>query len=111
MDAQVIRDAAFAEVTMEQWRALAEKALKGADFDDTLVSHSDDGIAYGPLYERREDVRILARNDPTAPWRILQRVDDPDTVRAAAQAVEDTDNGAGGLCLVFEGAPTAYGYG
>lgn len=111
MDVDVIRDAEFAEHTAEQWRVLAEKALKGADFDETLVSHSDDGIAYGPLYGRRENARVLARNDAEKPWRILQRIDDADSARAAAQAAEDVGNGATGLCVVFEGAPTAYGHG
>lgn len=111
MDVKVIREAGFADSSIEQWRALAEKALRGAGFDETLVSQTDDGIAYGPLYERRREARIVARNDVASPWRIIQRVDDPDTARAAAQAAEDVSNGASGLCLVFEGAPTAYGYG
>ena len=111
MDVKVIREAGFADSSIEQWRAVAEKALRGASFNETLVSHTDDAIAYGPLYERREDARILARSDSASPWRIVQRVDDPDTARAAVQAADDVASGATGLCLVFEGAPTAYGYG
>ena len=111
MDVKVIREAGFADSSIEQWRAVAEKALRGASFDETLVSRTDDAIAYGPLYERREDARILARSDSASPWRIVQRVDDPDTDRAAVQAADDVASGATGLCLVFEGAPTAYGYG
>ena len=86
MDVKVIREAGFADSSIEQWRAVAEKALRGASFDETLVSHTDDAITYGPLYERREDARILSRCDSASPWRIVQRVDDPDTDRAAAQA-------------------------
>ena len=111
MDVKVIREAGFADSSIEQWRAVAEKALRGASFDETLVSHTDDAITYGPLYERREDARILARSDSASPWRVVQRVDDPDTDRAAVQAADDVASGATGLCLVFEGAPTAYGYG
>ena len=44
MDAAVLRKATFEALGLDDWRALAEKALKGADFEDALVSHSDDGI-------------------------------------------------------------------
>lgn len=42
---------------------------------------------------------------------IMQRVDDPDPTRAAAQARDDLANGANGLALVFAGAPNAFNYG
>lgn len=43
--------------------------------------------------------------------KILQRVDDPSPEQANAQALDDLANGAGGLALVFEGAPNAFGHG
>ncbi len=43
--------------------------------------------------------------------RIVQRVDDPSPERANAQALDDLANGAGGLAIVFDGAPNAFGYG
>ncbi len=112
MDADILEGAGFVENTAERWRALAERALKGAAFEDALVSRTDEGIAFGPVHRRRAtDSAPLARQDPLAPWRIVQRIDDVDTARAAAQALEDVEGGATGVCLVFEGAPTAYGYG
>lgn len=47
----------------------------------------------------------------TAPWSLMQRVDNPDPACAAAQAVEDLQNGATGLAIVFDGAPNAFGFG
>ena len=51
------------------------------------------------------------RADPLSPWIVTQRIDDPDPDRANRQALEDIDQGATGLALVFEGAPNAFGYG
>jgi methylmalonyl-CoA mutase len=53
-----------------------------------------------------EDTRRKAR----AP-RIVQRIDDRDPERANRQALEDITQGAGGIAIVFEGAPNAFGYG
>ncbi|RLQ89384.1 methylmalonyl-CoA mutase subunit beta [Notoacmeibacter ruber] len=110
MDAALLRNAEFAPVDMESWRKLAEKALRGGDFEDNLVNRSDDGIALGPLFEPAEP-RILSRAEPTRNWSIAQRVDDPDVDRARQQIETDLRGGASGLALVFEGAPNAFGYG
>jgi methylmalonyl-CoA mutase len=42
---------------------------------------------------------------------IGQRVDHPDPAQANAQALQDLENGATGLALVFAGAPAARGFG
>ncbi|MHA6685137.1 methylmalonyl-CoA mutase subunit beta [Mesorhizobium sp. A556] len=101
----------FAAADRQRWRLLAEKALAGASFEDSLVSHSDDGVRIDPLYGRVADAAAALRVRPDAPWTISQRVDDPDVARAKAQIDEDLAQGATGLSLVFEGAPNAFGYG
>ena len=108
----LLKDASFPELTMERWRELAEKALGGASFEDALVSRTDDGIRIDPLSLRVRDARPFAmRAKPTASWAVTQRVDDPDPARANKQALEDVEQGATGLALIFEGAPNAFGYG
>ncbi len=105
-----INNTQFPDVDESGWRIMAEKALKGAEFGDVLVSKTDEGIAVDPIYQR-VDANPVGRRDSTAPWHIVQRIDDPDAKRANKQALEDTANGSTGLALVFEGAPNAYGYG
>lgn len=111
MTPDLLREADFPAADAAAWRALAEKALRGADFETTLVSRTDDGIRVEPLHGRSRDPQPISRVDRHASWRIVQRVDDPDPVRANAQALEDVANGADGLSIVFEGAPNALGYG
>lgn len=95
----------------ERWLALVAKALKGASFEETLISHTGDGIRMEPLSQRASDGRPCLRANPDQPWIVCQRVDDPDVDRARAQIAEDLAQGATGLALVFEGAPNAFGYG
>jgi methylmalonyl-CoA mutase len=95
----------------ERWLALVAKALKGASFEETLVSHTSDGIRIEPLSQRAIDTQPCPRANPEQPWIVCQRVDDPDIERARAQIAEDLAQGATGLALVFEGAPNAFGYG
>jgi len=107
----LLREIEFGTFDHKSWRALAEKALAGASFEDALVSRTDDGIAMQPLYERAGNAMLLPRASPGTRWIVTQRVDDPDPARANAQALEDVAQGATGLSLVFEGAPNAFGYG
>jgi methylmalonyl-CoA mutase len=112
MDARAIfSDVEFQPADRERWTALAQKALSGASFEETLVSHTDDGIRIDPLYERAQSAEFLSRQNAEAPWIITQRIDDPDPKRANRQALEEINQGATGLSLVFDGAPNAFGYG
>lgn len=110
MDAAVLKQSTFEALGLDDWRRLAEKALKGADFEETLVSRSDDGIRIEPLSLAAQP-RLIAGHNAGSPWTRVQRVDDPDIDRAKAQIAADLEGGATGLALVFEGAPNAFGYG
>lgn len=104
--------AEFPPATRDQWMALVDKVLKGADFERKLVARTYDGIRVEPLYGKAEGEPPRAlRAAGAAPWSIVQRVDHPDAGEANALALTDLENGASGLALVFAGAPTARGYG
>ena len=104
----LLQEVEFPEFGLERWRALAEKALGGAPFEEALVSRTDDSIRLDPLPPRAPDATPRAmRADPLSPWIVTQRIDDPDPYRANKQALEDIDQGATGLALIFEGAPNA----
>lgn len=104
-------DVDFPAADRARWLALAGKALAGQSFDDALVSRTDDGIRIEPIYERAVAAQPLPRKNPASPWLIVQRADEIDVARANAQILEDIEQGATGISLVFEGAPNAFGYG
>jgi methylmalonyl-CoA mutase len=103
--------AEFSPASREQWLALVSDVLKGAPLEQRLVSRSHDGIAIAPLYAREPSPRTVPGRTPGAPWRIVQRIDFPDAAAANAQALQDLENGATALALVFAGTIGAYGFG
>lgn len=90
------------------WLAAVERALKGADFD-ALVARTLDGIAIEPLYGPAPGAPLGAAARRRGPWKVIERIDQPDAAAAAALAA--LDGGADGVALVLEGAASARGFG
>ena len=107
----------FPAATREQWLALVDKVLKGADFDRKLVSQTYDGIAIQPLYTRDA---ATASGDGGLPgqgsftrgatvpsatggsWGIGQRQANPERSAANAEILEDLEGGADSLILQLD---------
>jgi methylmalonyl-CoA mutase len=102
--------AEFAPATEQAWRGLVDAALKGAPFAK-LESHTHGGLTIAPLYPRDAKATAVAGRAPGAAWTVMQRVDHPDPAAANAQALDDLENGATGLTLVFAGSVSANGFG
>jgi methylmalonyl-CoA mutase len=100
----------FAPATQDDWRKLVAAVLKGAPFE-RLVSRTYDGLAIAPLYERAAGARAVTGRAPGTAWTVMQRVDHPDPATANAQALDDLENGASGLVLVFPASVSANGFG
>ncbi len=101
----------FPPTSQAEWRKLVEAALKGADFDKRLVTQTYDGLRVQPLYSRAAGANPVAGRKPGTAWGLMQRIDHPDPAMANKQALEDLENGATGLTLVFAGSLNANGYG
>jgi methylmalonyl-CoA mutase len=101
----------FPAATQDRWRKLTEAALKGADFDKKLVSRTYDGLRIEPLYPRAANAKPVAGRKASKPWTVMQRIDHPDPAAANAQILDDLENGATGLTLVFGGSLNANGFG
>ena len=104
----------FPAATYEQWRALVDKVLKGADFDRKLVSTTYDGIAIQPLYTAHDTPAgapeqypgqpnfargTTAAGPPHGAWEIRQTQQHPDPAVANARVLEDLDGGVSSLAL------------
>ena len=103
----------FPAATAEQWRALVDKVLKGADFDRKLVSTTYDGIAIQPLYtaaDRPETSEqfpgqpdftrgTTAAGPPHGAWEIRQTQQHPVAAEANHRILEDLDGGVNSLAL------------
>jgi methylmalonyl-CoA mutase len=101
----------FPPATRQAWLSLVEGVLKGAAFEDRLVTRTHGSLKIEPLHARAAAARPVAGRAPALPWQVMQRIDHPDPATANAQAREDLENGAAGLSLVFQGAASAHGFG
>jgi methylmalonyl-CoA mutase len=111
MDGDLPLAAEFPATSQAEWRKLVEAALKGASFEKRLVNQTYDGLRIEPLYPRAAGARPVSGRAPGAVWALMQRIDHPDPSAANAQALQDLENGATGLTLVFAGSLNANGYG
>lgn len=87
------------------WQARVAAILKG-ESPEKLAGRTADGLRIEPLYQQIHGART-ERADHT-PWIVTQRVDHPDGVKANAQALDDLENGAGGLAIALKDANLAH---
>ena len=102
--------AGFTKTTESDWQAHAEKALKGAPLESLFSSTSDNGKIV-PVYPRASGTEPIASRIAGAPWTVAARVDHPDPKEANRLLHAELDHGASEVTLVFQGAPSAYGFG
>ena len=102
--------AGFTKATESDWQAHAEKALQGAPLESLFSSTSDNG-KIAPVYPRACGAEPIASRIAGAPWTVAARVDHPDPKEANRLLHAELDHGASEVTLVFQGAPSAYGFG
>ena len=101
----------FEVPSVEQWRALVDKALKGGDFEKRLVVRTSDGLRIPPLYTKA-DARTETGLPGAAPftrgthttvngfgWHILTLIDDGDAAAANRAILADLEGGSNGILL------------
>ena len=105
----------FPAATFEQWRALVDKALKGADFEKRLVSRTADGLKINPLYTRNDALQSTAGMVPGTPpftrgrkatreglgWDIRTFHVEADPKAANTAVLEDLEGGVTSIGLQF----------
>ncbi len=92
----------FPAKTDEDWRVLAEKALRGADFDETLNRSTEDGISRGPVFcDRPEGSGAVdgQERDLYLPWGMRQTLVEADPAAANDAALADLMGGVSELEL------------
>lgn len=92
--------------TASQWRAMTDNSLRGADFEKTLVSYTEDGITRGPLFTDVPKTPVYPK--PTIPhlagrpWHITAEIDHPDIDQANKDILADLEGGASALTLCID---------
>ena len=109
--------AGFPKPPLSDWRDLADKALRGANFEDVLVRRTASGIARGPLRTQADDPQnagapgafpfvrgINTQVDPHRPWHITQSFSMADPAAANAAILDDLEGGVSALLLYLDPA-------
>ncbi|WP_417476998.1 methylmalonyl-CoA mutase family protein [Maricaulis sp.] len=99
-----IRDFAgdFPAQTAASWRVLAEKALRGADFETAVDRHTIDGLKRGPVFFDRPagtGAVDTTPRDPHLPWGMRQSIVEATPDDANAAALDDLLGGVSELDL------------
>ena len=84
----------FEKVSSKQWKQKIQYDLKGADYNDTLVWESLEGIKVKPFYHLDEVIFKSSPNTTAAPFSILQNIFVHDIAKSNKRALETLNRGA-----------------
>lgn len=93
---------AFESVSSKQWKQQIQFELKGADYNDTLVWESPEGIKVKPFYHNYEDVAKFDINTPKNSFSILQNIYVHDVKLSNKRALDTLNRGAESIRFTIE---------
>lgn len=97
----------FHDVSAKEWKQKIQFDLKGADYNETLIFHSKDGISVKPFYNA-EDLKdpILTAN-PTS-WNICEKIYVASDIKSNKKALEVLKKGAESLWFIISSEESDY---
>ena len=84
----------FEPVSSKQWKQQIQYELKGADYNETLVWESPEGIKVKPFYHQDELGAKLNIKTPEHPFAILQNIFVHDVKKSNERALDTLHRGA-----------------
>ena len=90
----------FEEVSAKQWKQKIQYELKGADYNETLVWKSLDGINVKPFYHPDESPEPVQVNNPLK-WNITEQIYAASAERANKKAHEAVGKGAESMWFIL----------
>lgn len=92
----------FSEVSAKQWKQLIQYDLKGADYNETLIWKTDEGIHVKPFYHA-DEFQILPNISATraAEWQICQSIFVANIEKSNRKAVNAIARGAESIKFVL----------
>ena len=91
----------FEKVTSKQWKNQIQYELKGADYNDTLVWESLEGIKVKPFYHNDEDTVTTGVYTQNSNFSIVQEIYVFDTEKSIAKANEVLKRGAESIRFII----------
>lgn len=91
----------FEKVSSKQWKNQIQYELKGADYNDTLVWESLEGIKVKPFYHNDEDAVTTAVATQNTNFSIVQEIYVFDTEKSISKANEVLNRGAESIRFII----------
>lgn len=96
----------FTKISSKEWKNKIQYELKGADYNDTLVWESPEGIKVKPFYHCDEDNNPVAIHTETTNFKIVQELYTKEEALALRKALEVLDRGAETLRFIVPSPST-----
>ena len=93
---------AFEPVSSKQWKQQIQYELKGADYNDTLVWESPEGIKVKPFYHNDEEAAKFDINTAKNSFSILQNIYVHDVALSNKRALDTLNRGAESIRFTIE---------
>ncbi len=93
---------AFDPISSKQWKQQIQFELKGADYNETLVWESPEGIKVKPFYHCDETTSKAATVAPEKPFSIVQNIFVHDIQKSNARALDTLQRGAESIRFTVE---------
>lgn len=92
----------FSEVSSKQWKQKIQVDLKGADYNDTLIWKTNEGIDVKPFYHKDEfENTPNVSNSKATEWKICQTIFVANTQMSNAKAIDALKRGAESLKFII----------
>src|SRR5690554_1805982 len=92
----------FDSVSSKQWKQQIQFDLKGADYNQTLIWESPEGIKVKPFYHNDEFENKISVNTEVSNFKILQRIYVFDIEKSNKRAKEILNRGAESIYFTIE---------
>lgn len=92
----------FEPISSKQWKQQIQYELKGADYNETLVWESPEGIKVKPFYHMDEDESKYQGQTPTGSFAIVQNIFVHDVQKSNARALDTLTRGAESIRFTIE---------
>lgn len=96
----------FEGVSSKQWKQQIQYELKGADYNETLVWESPEGIKVKPFYHHDETVNPLPVETQVSQFKIIQNIFVFDLDKSIQRALESLQRGAEAIRFIIENENT-----
>ncbi|MEC4114301.1 methylmalonyl-CoA mutase subunit beta [Myroides pelagicus] len=92
----------FNQVSSKEWKNKIQYELKGADYNETLIWESLDGIKVRPFYHSDTDKIVLPIDTQATNFQIVQRIYVHDVKRSVEKAIDSLNRGANTIYFTIE---------